>query len=190
MKDIHDLEKGIVDTADKVLKGKYRRKNLSSTQQKQEKPVWFTEEIRREIKERKRYNRLRRNARKEGNKTEEEKWKKMYLEQKIKAQKLIRQAMTMDEEKKAKEIKEDKNNGKNIWKYIRMLKGEKEKETLSVVDNIYGEDKKKLVYEEAATEIETFWRSTYGKHPITLKTSGMKTRGSSTSKKGKPSGKI
>ena len=164
VKDIHDLEKRIVDTADKVLKGKYRRKNRSSTQEKQEEPVWFTEEIRREIKGRKRYNRLRRNARKEGNKTEEEKWKKMYLEQKIKAQKLIRQAMTMDEEKKAKEIKEDKSNGKNIWKYIRMLKGEKEKEALSVVDNIYGEDKKKLGYEEAATEIETFWRSIYGKH--------------------------
>ena len=77
--------------------------------------------------------------------------------------------MTMDEEKKAKEIKEDKSSGKNIWKCIRKLKREKEKEILSVLENIYGEDKKKLGYEEATTEIEAFWRGIYRKHDNNIK---------------------
>ena len=53
--------------ADKVLKGKYRRRNIGA-EGKQEEPVWFTDEIRSRIKERRKYNRLQRKARKEENK--------------------------------------------------------------------------------------------------------------------------
>lgn len=168
VEDISDMEGRIITYADEVLKARYRRRNIGS-ERKQEEPVWFTDVINHNIQERRRYNRLRRKARREEQKEEEEKWRKMYAEQKSKVQKSIRIAMTMDEEKKAREIKDDKSNGKNIWKYIRKLKGENEKEAVNVLENVYGEDRRKLGHDEATTEIESFWRGIYGKYHNNMK---------------------
>ena len=82
---------------------------------------------------------------------------------------LIRKEMYTHEEKIAKEIKENKSNGKDIWKYIKVLKGEKESEKKCLLDNIYGEDGRKLERDEVTEEITNFWSGVYGKHANNIK---------------------
>ena len=62
-----------------------------------------------------------------------------------------------------KEIREDKSNGKNIWKYIKMLKREKVKDKEVLLDNVYGIDGKKLE-REAKMAVNEYWKDVYGKH--------------------------
>jgi len=80
--EITELEKRIKNTADKIVKKKYKRQLLTDDKRFEE-PVWISDEVRREIKERKRMNRNRLNAK---NKEEEERWKRMYFEQKYKTE--------------------------------------------------------------------------------------------------------
>lgn len=61
----------MIKTANCVLKGKDRRKNIG-VREKEEEPVWFTEELRNEIKERRRLNRK---GTKAVNEEEKDKWK-------------------------------------------------------------------------------------------------------------------
>lgn len=72
--------------------------------------------------------------------------------------------MRKSEQKKAIAIKQDKSNGKNIFKYINMLRGEKEKEKTALDDSIYGNDDKKLNKNRVKSEIETYWKGIYCKH--------------------------
>ena len=75
--------------------------------------------------------------------------------------------MTAHEAKIAKEIREDKSNGKNTWKYIKMLKGEKEKERENLLDNIYGEDGEKI--RDVQGEFNQAWGAIYRKHTNDIK---------------------
>ena len=155
-----DLESRIIKTANVHLKKTYRRKNIGDIELEEE-PDWFTEELRQEIKERKRINRENRNEKCAEKKA---KGKIEYLKQKEKVQMLIKKEMRISEEKKAKEIKEDNSNGKNTWKYIKMLRGDKEKKKESLLDNVYGNNDKKLNREDAKSQVKTFWEGVYGKH--------------------------
>ena len=125
---------------------------------KDEEPVWITEQIREGIRKRKELNRKRRNA---TDKDEKEQWKNMYEIQKSKTQDIIREEIYKYEEKIAREIKESKDSGKNMWKYINKLKGGKEKENDV---RIYGEDGKELERCNISEEIEKFWNTVYKKH--------------------------
>ena len=109
---------------------------------------------------------MRRNAK---SRKEEEPWKNLYTEQKTKVQLIIKNERFKHEEKMAKEIREDKSNGKNIWKYIKMLKGEKVKDKEILLDNVYGIDGKKLEREEAKMAVNKYWKDIYGKHRNDIK---------------------
>ena len=58
---------------------------------------------------------------------EQEKWKRMYEEQKHRTQEIIREEIYKYEEKITTEIKESEDNGRKMWKYINKLKGKEEK---------------------------------------------------------------
>lgn len=84
---------------------------------------------------------MRRNETCEG---ERSKWEKLYKEQKEEVQIIIKREIRKSEKKKAIAIRQDKSNGKNTFKYINMLRGEKERERVLLEDNVYGNDKKKI----------------------------------------------
>ena len=145
------------ETADEVLKGIYRRRE--NKQEDGEEPPWINEDIRIEIKERKRFNRNRRNAQ---GREEEERWKELYTEQKIKVQNMIRKEIYKHEEKLTREIRENKDGGRKMWEYIKKLKGEqvKEKGTL----RLYGEDGVELERDKVEEEVKDFWGKIYRKY--------------------------
>ena len=72
---------------------------------------------------------------------EQEKWKRMYEEQKHRTQEIIREEIYKYEEKITTEIKESEDNGRKMWKYINKLKGKEEKK-----DDVklFGEDGKEI----------------------------------------------
>ena len=157
MESMDELEKKMKETADAVLKSVYRRREKKAGDG--EEPAWINEEIREEIKERKRLNRNRRNAECI---EEEARWKALYLEQKTKVQIKIRKEMYKQEEKITEEIKDKKDGRKKMWEYIRMLKGEKAKDKNTL--RIYGEDGVELERGEVEEEIKGFWNGVYRKH--------------------------
>jgi len=91
-----------------IIKKSYIKSRDSRTREKD--PPWFTKEIEDGIKERRRINRLRRNA-----ETGEERqlyWNR-YVEQKKKVAELVKSSLSKYEEKLTKEIRENKDTKKN-----------------------------------------------------------------------------
>ena len=117
----------------------------------------ITEEIREEIKIRKKKNRAKRNAKGD----DKEHLEQEYYAQKKKVQKLIREEIQKHETKITDEIRQSKDNGKQLWKYINKLKGKEQ----SQKDNfIYDEEGKILDQEQERTQLRDFWTNIYKKH--------------------------
>lgn len=105
VKNIEDLEGRMKKTANRVLKGKYRRKNVR-IQEREEEPL--SEEIRQEIKERQRFNRKKKNT---ISKEEEDKWKELNMSRSTKVKLLIRKEICINKEKNF-----ERNKEKKQWK--------------------------------------------------------------------------
>ena len=85
--------------------------------------VWMTDQIRRGMKMRRMYSRMRRNSNREEERARL--WKK-YMQQKLKIQKWIREAMERNEETMVKNIMQKMKEGKGgkmLWECIKKLLG-------------------------------------------------------------------
>ena len=137
----------IVEVAAKEkLKTKCRRKKIDSENYKIE-PKWINESIREEIKKRKELNRQKRNLVGE----EKERVNQMYLKQKEKASRAIKEALLVHETRKSKEAKADRNK---IFKFIDDIRGKKK---LNEDIQIYNDDGIKMSKSETEKEIGKFW---------------------------------
>lgn len=151
---IEKLNIMLKDTADDTLKTKYRRKLISEGRKVKEEAPWITEEIRKGIKERKRYNKLRRNA---TTQEEKERYGNHYHEEKIRVQMMVKEAIYKQEEKETRQIKSDKSN-KKIWEQIdKLRKKPKREKTLQV----YDEQGNRLNNEEGSRKMKEFWQNIY-----------------------------
>ena len=147
------LETILVKCADRMLKKIFKKK--ADVKGKSE-PIWFTEEIRENIKKRKHFNRLNRNA---NTLCDRNRYYDLYKEQKRVVQDLVRDAITKHEQNLTRQIR---NCGRNnlMWENIRKLKGNYcKKET-----NVYDEEGKEIEINCINKEIEIFWKSVYQKH--------------------------
>ena len=106
------------EVADQKLKKTYSRKVGQEIRNKE--PLWVTKEVREEIKERKRLNRIKRNTNDE---REKEKHWEEYKIQKEKVKDIVRRGMFKYENKKKSEIRDKKNGNKKLWENINELRG-------------------------------------------------------------------
>lgn len=144
----------IINAAAKKKLEKTYYKNINGD--KLEKP-WFTEDIRKGIKERKRYNRMQRNA---GDNGEREIYRELYEKQKKKVQIMIREEITKYEKNITDEIRSNKGCKDIQWAYINKLKGKRNREDEVF---IYDEEGNRL---ERCKEIEAMnkeWNKIYRK---------------------------
>ena len=154
VRNMEEFDEIVEEAAKKILQTKYRRKKVGKKQIRIE-PEWINENIRNEIRKRKKLNRQKRNLVGE----EKERVKLLYLQQKEKAQEVIKEAIREHETKKVNEIKKDRNK---VFKNIEKLKGKRK-----IQENIqlYSEEGIKMDKDEAEKEIKRFWgESIYKMH--------------------------
>lgn len=154
---IEEMDETIKSTAEKELKKKIKRKVCTKNKEIKE-PLWITQEIRDAIKKRRFYNRKKRNCKCT---LEKEQLGILYIDQKKKAAKLVKDAITKHEQKKCDEIRQGGNKSKKLWENIDSLKG---KEIKSKEAILYNEEGTKLESEEAKEKLLEFWGQIYGKH--------------------------
>ena len=151
MQDFHEL---IVESAEKILKRKCIRKNYAN---KRPRPVWFTRQIEEEIKKRKSINRKRRYATLD----EREGLFQEYYTQKNKVKEMVKTAITEFEIQMTMEIREEKDAGKRMWKYINKLRGVGKKQ--AKVD-IFDQNDALILKEELPKRVIEGWRDIYQMH--------------------------
>ena len=143
------------EAAEKTMRVKYMRK-IDERTGKCADPLWFSEEIRREISKRRCYNKLKR---REINMSEKERYERLYYEQKRKVQLMVRDAIDTYEGKITRKIINDPDRSKNLWKHIRELQGE-----------IYDRQRKIKLFDEDGNELPSsmipqfmkeFWTTIY-----------------------------
>ena len=152
---IDDFERYIEESAGKTMKVERQVKKLNNSKKE---PPWITDEIRKNIKQRKLLNRICRNC----NKGKIDTAKKDYQIQKEKTQSLIRAAIDQYERTTTLAIKTDKSKRK-LWDQIKKLQGTKKikkdvKLVLDTKDN-------PQTNEDGKEEIKAFWEKIYKKHP-------------------------
>ena len=155
-----ELETKIKEAANKTMGRTIKKKELNNehnTQENKIEPIWFNEEIRKEIKKRKEYNRNWRNS---TNEEEKERRKELYLKQKDLTKNKIKVEITKHEEKITKEIKTDKNNRK-IWEHINKLRGKSNDAKKEVT--LYDEEGQKEKVEDYPKKLKEFWETVYKK---------------------------
>ena len=154
---LEDFQTAMKTISKKVMERKLRKKLCTSAYKKEE-PIWFNSEIKKEISKRRQINK---SVRKAANAEEKKRLWDLYLKQKWKTQKLVKEAVWKHEEKITANIKNDKDNRK-LWEHIRFLKGDitKKKETVE----IYNENGEKLESERVEEEMHSFWKEVYQRH--------------------------
>ena len=143
---VEEFDRVVEVAANKKLKTKCRRKKIDTEKVKIE-PKWINENIREEIRKRKRLNRQKRYLVGE----EKERVNQQYLEQKEKAQIAIKEALWVHETRRTKEAKADRNKR---FKFNDEING-KNKATEEI--QIYSEEGVKMNKDETEKEIEKFW---------------------------------
>ena len=138
-------------SADSVLKKMYTKK---LKEDRKIEPIWFTKEIKDNIKLRQSYNRLNRNA---SNEDERIVYKALYSEQKIKTSKLVKESINEYEVKTAKKLKEQ-NNSKDLWKNINKLR---RREEIKKDTQLYNEQNKLIEKHNVNDVIYSFWKAIY-----------------------------
>lgn len=143
------------ETAEECMRVTYTR-NISNLTGKSVEPLWFNNNIKKEISKRRSINKLRRKSK---NEAEKQRYYDQYIVQKKKVQDLVREAIDTYEKNLTERIMADGNRSKNVWKHIRELKGGSQ----GVEDNnfIYDEFGNKMEHEETCEAMETFWRTIY-----------------------------
>ena len=117
--DVHKLEDLMIQSSKKEMEVTVR-KRLRKNAEDETEPIWFNKEIKKEISKRRNINKMRRKA-----STDQERaiYDEQFLDQKIKVQRLVREAINKHEKKITDEILKDPNRSKNLWKHINKLKG-------------------------------------------------------------------
>ena len=143
---IEEVSEKVLKT--KIIKSRNREKGKIE-------PIWMNKEIKQEIKNRKKYNKLKRYC---IDKTEKDYFESKYTEHKNKAKKLIKDEITKYEIKITEEIKADKS--RKLWQNINYLRG-KNKITKQNT-KIY--DEKGNIMQNVTEEIKKFWTQVYTKN--------------------------
>ena len=152
---LSEFEIALKETANKTLKRTYVKK--FNSKMKYEDPVWFSKEIKENIKLRKKYNKLSRVG---GNQDLRNSYREQYKAQKKVVQDLVKDSVTRYEIKITNEIKNDKNN-KKMWKNINKLRGKNS--DCEKVD-LFDEDGTKIDENKIGTTISNYWINIYQKH--------------------------
>ena len=147
---IKGLNQVIGEVADVELKKTYNRK-VGKGEVKQD-PPWVTEEVVREIKERKRLNRLSRNA---GEEEVGERYRVEYRKQKEVVKEIIRREMFRYEERKSAEIRDRRDGNRKLWENINELRGVDNKRVKEL--KIYSNEGVELIGIEKEREVKGFW---------------------------------
>ena len=151
MQDFHEL---IAESAERTLKRKCIRKSYAN---KRPRPVWFTRQIEEEIKKRRNINRKRRYATLD----EKERFLQEYYTQKNKVKEMVKAAITKFEVQMATEIREERDSGKKIWKYISKIRGIEQKQANIAV---FDQSDTLILKEELPDRVMEGWRSIYQMH--------------------------
>ena len=156
---LENFEMMMRQSADKVLKKVFTKMRDGKTQKVD--PPWFNREIEGAIKTRKKYNRLRRNA-----KTDEDRdyWWAMYLSQKKEVGDQVKRAITNYEQKLATEIRENMNPRKK-WDYIRKLRKNENETKVGLYDEL-GREIEEL--EKRNEVLMEYWSSVYRQHELLI----------------------
>ena len=153
------LEKLIKQNCELILKKRLIKRNISDNGgNRSVEPVWMTEEIRREIKIRRQYNKEKRKA--AGERLEE--LLEKYKVQKYKVQMMIKQAKRAHEVKLTKEVREAKDSGKKMFEIIHKLRGKTE--SANQLTTLYDKKGIKLDKNKLPQEVYKFWSSVYQQH--------------------------
>ena len=142
-----------------AAKAHIRKTNKGSKYQKEKgryETIWMTEKVKKEIKLRKRYNRLKR-----GNLDPdiEEMFKKKYQEQKQKVKNMVREEVQKHERKITEEIKRDKNG--KLWEKLNYLRGKNK--TRKIETQIFDENGTKIEENKLKEDMTLFWEGIYRK---------------------------
>ena len=119
---IEEFNAMVSSAASRTLKSTYRRRLSKEDKCKIEAP-WVTEQIRIEIKKRRKLNRANRNCSDAEDKKEKT---ELYIRHKKKVQAIIRGEMHKYETKVTNDIKQDKSRGNKLWDNINKLRGKQE----------------------------------------------------------------
>ena len=123
---------------------------------KKPEPVWFTENIRKEIATRRRINK---EVRKESDPIRQEQLKQQYLAQKRKTHLLVQTTIEEYEVNRTNEIIQEKNR-KKLWDHINKLK-RKDNCTEKKLITLYNSDGKKTLDQDIKRELESCWIPIY-----------------------------
>ena len=152
---LNKINEVIRRVAEECLKVKYRRRTCQVG--KKEEPPWMNQEIRNEIARRRKLNKRYRNR---GDVDGELIWRE-YRDQKEKVRRMISEEMGKYEERTGEEVR-CMGKGRQMWKMIKKLKGEKTQKREKV--KLYtgeGEELEEGRYEE---EVRLFWQGIYQMH--------------------------
>ena len=160
METASDIIETMSTTAKEVLLRSYKKKG-EKKEEKESKP-WMNEQIKHEIKIRKKLNRAKRHAK---NNEEEEILKKKWEEQKEKINQMIRREIGEHEIELTRKIREEPDREKNLWKNINILKGKVKEEK---ENKFYNEKGEEMNQEEAADGISEYWGKIGKKHKFEI----------------------
>lgn len=121
-------------------------------------PIWITEHIRKEIRQRKEYNRQ---ARRATTQVEKERLTQLYLKQKKHVKEEIRMAIHKHEKIITENIKKNKNSNMKLWKQINYLRG---KENTTQEITLYENANLPIPKQYVQTKLNEYWKTIYQKH--------------------------
>ena len=151
----------IKSVADEKLKSQYRRRTIE-TENIQEQP-WVTDEIRKEVKIRKRINRERRN---ENDDNRKDSLRIAYLKQKVKVQLLVKEAITQLEKKITNDIRGSRNKSQAMWENLNKLRKKERRSNNDI--HLFDENGKQLDDKGERVVLTRYWKTIYQRHENTI----------------------
>ena len=152
LEDMEQFEKIVKESMDNNLKRSYIKRRKKGKLD----PVWFTKEIRENIKLRKQYNRAK-DATQDPN--EREQFWKLYIDKKNVVKKLVKESINRYELKITGEIRE-RGRTRDLWRNINILRGGNKCSDSVAVYNQMGEV---LCDVEARDSVLKYWKNIYQK---------------------------
>ena len=170
--DKSNLQKRIDEITEQTENKLKKKKRIKIEGERKKIPVenkWVSDEIKKEIKKRREINRRRRHGK---TKQETDRLTKAYNNQKLRVQRLVKEAKNQYEIKITTEIKQSINRGKDTWRHINKLSGRKQKDK-DILD-IY-ENGEKLGEIQAKEKIKEVWGNLFkaGRRELTPIHSGV-----------------
>ena len=153
MINLEDFNEMIKETAQVVMT---RTVKTRKNQKQLEEPIWFNENIKREIGKRRVINKKARNA---TNPEEKTRLREKYKVQKAKVNELVGEAVEIYEVKITDKILKDRNRSKNLWQHVNTLK-KLDKNTKKEI-KLYKEDGEKIEEQNIGAELKDKWIPVY-----------------------------